>query len=133
MPTSRKSAAPVAAKRSPRKAAAPAAKPFLRFYHSQELRARTLEVLLAVECADEATAHRGHLSELVLELTNSGLDQYFIQPLKVTKVNFVVQQSATLGVSGMQKLMGTVVRNVLGRMDDRQLLSVCGSIRQFMA
>ena len=28
--------------------------------------------------------------------------------------------------------MGTVIRNILGRMDDRQLLVVCSSIRQFM-
>jgi hypothetical protein len=91
-----------------------------------------MAVLLAVENADAATAYSGHLSELVLELTSSGLDQYFLQPLKATKVNFVVQQSATLGMSGVQKVMGTVVRNVLGRMDDRQLLSVCGSIRKFM-
>jgi hypothetical protein len=132
MPVPRKSAAPVRAKQPPGRAAAPAARPFLRFYHSQELRVRTLAVLLAVESADEATAYAGDLSELVLDLTDSGLDQYFLQPLKATKVNFVVQQSAALGMSGVQKLMGTVVRNVLGRMDDRQLLSVCGSIRKLM-
>jgi len=133
MPTSRRSTAPATAKRSPGKAAAPAAEPFLRFYHSRELRVRTLEVLLAVESADEATAHSAHLGELVVELTNSGLDQYFLQPLKASKANFVVQQSARLGVSGVRKVMGPVIRNVIGCMDDRQLLSVCGSIRQFMA
>jgi hypothetical protein len=132
MPVSRKSTVPVSTKQSPGKAAAPAARPFLRFYHSQELRVRTLAVLLAVESADEATAYSGDLSELVLELTNSGLDQYFLQPLKATKVSFVVQQSAALGMSGVHKVMGTVIRNVLGRMDDRQLLSVCGSIRKLM-
>jgi hypothetical protein len=132
MPVSRKSTVPVSTKQSPGKAAAPAARPFLRFYHSQELRVRTLAVLLAVEGADEATAYSGDLSELILELTNSGLDQYFLQPLKATKVSFVVQQSAALGMSGVHKVMGTVIRNVLGRMDDRQLLSVCGSIRKLM-
>lgn len=44
-----------------------------------------------------------------------------------------MQQSAALGVAGVQKVMSPVVRNILGRMDDRQLLAVCGSIRQFMA
>ena len=68
----------------------------------------------------------------MLELTGSGMDQYFLQSLKATKANFVVQQSAAIGLSGVQKVMGTVVRNIIGRMDDRQLLSVCGSIRQFM-
>lgn len=153
MPTSRKAAAPVpakaaakkvavkvAAKRSPAKAAAPVtakpanpdAKPFIRFHHSQELRIRTLEVLEAVESADKPSAHSGRLTELVLELTDCGMDRFFLQSLKATKANFLVQQSAAMGLSGVQKVMGTVIRNIVGRMDDRQVLSVCGSIRQFM-
>lgn len=133
MPTSTKRAAPVAPKRAPRKSAEPSSKPFLRFHHSQELRVKTLEVLEAVEGAEEATVYSGQLTELVLELTDNGMDQYFLQSLKATKANFVVQQSAALGLSGVQKVMGTVIRNIIGRMDDRQILSVCGSIRKFMA
>lgn len=129
-----KPATPVAAKRTKKTTArAPGSKPFIRFYHSQELRTRTLEVLDAVEAAEQPTVHAGRLTELVLALTDSGMDQFFLQSLKATKANFVLQQSAALGLSGVQKVMGTVVRNILGRMDDRQLLSVCGSIRQFMA
>jgi hypothetical protein len=133
MPTSPRRAAPVTAKRTPKKAVDPGSRPFLRFHHSQELRVKTIEVLEVVESAGKATAYSGHLTDLVLELTDSGMDQYFLQSLKATKANFVVQQSAALGLSGVRKLMGTVIRNILGRMDDRQLLSICGSIRQFMA
>jgi hypothetical protein len=133
MPTSPKRAAPVAAKRAPKRAAGLDSKPFLRFQHSQELRAKTIEVLEAVENAERATAQSGRLIELVLELTDCGLDQYFLQSLKATKANFVVQQSAALGLSGVQKVMGSVIRSIIGCMDDRQLLSVCGSIRKFMA
>jgi hypothetical protein len=133
MPTSPKRAAPIAAKRAPKQAAEPDSKPFLRFHHSHELRAKTMEVLEAVENAEKAIAHAGRLTELVLELTACGMDQFFLQSLKATKANFVVQQSAALGLSGVQKVMGTVIRNLLRRMDDRQLLSVCGSIRNFMA
>ena len=132
MPTAKKRTTPAAVKRAPKKIAEPVSKPFLRFYHSQELRVRTLEVLEAVESAARATDHSGQLTGLVLELTECGMDQYFLQSLKATKANFVVQQSAALGLSGVQKVMGTVIRNMIGRMDDRQLLSVCGSIRNFM-
>jgi hypothetical protein len=129
----KKSAEPVAAKRAPKKSAEPVAQPFLRFHHSHELRVRTLDILATVENADRPTDHSGELTELVLELTDCGLDQYFLQSLKATKANFVVQQSAALGLSGVQRVMGTVTRNILGRMDDKQLLSVCHSIRRFMA
>lgn len=133
MPTSPKRPAPVTAKRAPKKAAGAGAKPFLRFHHSQKLRTKTLQVLEAVETAEKASTCSEQLTELVLELTQTGMDQYFLQSLKATKANFVVQQSAALGLAGVQKVMGSVIRNILGRMDDRQLLSVCGSIRQFMA
>lgn len=132
MPTSAKRPVPVTAKRAPKKAVEPVSKPFLRFHHSHELRVKTLQVLATIENAEKATAYTGQLTELVLELTDHGMDQYFLQPLKATKASFVVQQSAALGLAGVQKVMGTVIRNILGRMDDRQLLVVCGSIRQFM-
>jgi hypothetical protein len=132
MPTSAKRLAPVTAKRAPKKTVEPVSKPFLRFHHSHELRVRTLEVLVTVENAEQATTHSEELTELVLELTDHGMDQYFLQSLKATKANFMVQQSAALGLAGVQKVMGTVIRNILGRMDDRQLLVVCSSIRQFM-
>lgn len=133
MPTSAKRITPAGAKRAPKKSAGPDSKPFLRFYHSQELREKTLEVLEAVEDAEKATDHSDQLTELVLELTDCGMNQYFLQSLKATKASFVVQQSASIGLSGVQKVMGTVIRNIIARMDDRQLLSVCGSIRKFMA
>jgi hypothetical protein len=134
MPTPPKPATSPAAKRTTKKKTAkPGSKPFMRFHHSQELRLRTLAVLEAVENADKPSAHSGQLTDLVVELTDCGMNQYFLESLKATKANFVVQQSAALGMSGVQKVMGTVIRNMLGRMDDRQVLSVCDSIRRFMA
>ncbi len=127
-----KTTAPAATTRKPSKPAASAARPFLRFHHSAALRAKTLKVLEAVEGADKPTEHSGRLTDLILELTEAGMDQFFLQSLKATQANFVVQQSAALGLSGVQKVMGTVTRNIIGRMDDKQLLSVCRSIRQFM-
>ncbi len=131
MPTPR--AAPVAAKAAPKKVPSKGAeKPFLRFHHSPALRAKTLADLTAVECAESASDCAAQLTDLVLELTDAGMDQFFLQSLKATKANFVVHQTAAVGLAGVHKVMGTVIRNILGRMDDRQLLVVCGSIRQFM-
>ena len=57
---------------------------------------------------------------------------YFIKPLKLAKAGFVVEQSASVGMTGVQQLMGSVIRNVIGRMDGSQLLSVGNSLRRFM-
>ncbi len=132
MPTPSKKATAASAGRSPKKTAEPTAQPFLRFYHSQALRTKTLELLETVETSVRPAAHCDQLTDLILELTECGMDQYFLQSLKATKANFMVQQSASLGLSGVQKVMGTVIKNIVGRMDDKQILSVCGSIRQFM-
>jgi len=82
--------------------------------------------------AENPVAHADELANLVVELTNAGLDAYFMQPLKLAKPGFVVEQSASLGMVGVQQVLGTVIRRVIGRMNGAQLLSVCGSIGQFM-
>ena len=112
--------------------AALADKPFLRFHHSAPLRRKTLSVIEALEQADDPVAHADALADLVVELTNAGLDAYFMQPLKLARPGFVVEQSASLGMVGVQQVLGTVIRRVIGRMDGAQLLSVSSSIGQFM-
>jgi hypothetical protein len=108
------------------------AKPFLRFYHSAALRRKTLAMLTSLESARDPTVHRGALADIAVELTNGGLDYFFLQPLKVAKAGFIVEQSASLGMTGVQQLMASVIRNVVGRMSGAQLLSVGKSLRQFM-
>ena len=109
-----------------------ASKPFIRFYHSAALRKKTLSLLDAIEQAADATAHRDDLSKLVVELSNAGMDYFFIKQLKLARPGFIVEQSANLGMAGVQQVMGSVIRKIIARMDSAQLLSVCGSIRQLM-
>ncbi len=125
-PKAKRSSAP---KSKPPKSSA---KPSLRFYHSVPLRKRTLDLLDTVEQAEDATAHRDALSELVMELTRSGFDAYFLQPLKQARAGFILEQTASLGLAGAQQMMGPVIRQMIGRMNGPQLLSVCSSIRQLM-
>lgn len=110
-----------------------AAVPALRFTYSEALHKRILSVLTAIEEAEDPTEHREDLAEVVVALTERGLDAYFLEPLEVAEAGFVARQSAKLGLSGAQQVMGTVIRKILGRMDGPQLLSVCGSLRGFMA
>jgi hypothetical protein len=110
----------------------PSSKPFLRFYHSEALRKKTLSVLSTIEQAPDATPYCDALADVVVELMNSGMDYCFMKPLKRADPGFIVLQSANLGVAAVQQVMGSVIRNIIGLMDGRQLLSVCGSIRQLM-
>jgi hypothetical protein len=55
-----------------------------------------------------------------------------MKPLKAAKAGFVLEQTASLGMKGVQQVMASVIRQIIGRMDSPQLLSVCSSIRQLM-
>lgn len=106
--------------------------PFLRFYHAADLRAKTLAMLATVEQAPDPTRHRNALADVVMELTDSGLEYYFLRALDLAKVGFVVKQSASVGMTAVKRVMGPVVHNVIGHMDKEQLLIVCRHIRQLM-
>jgi hypothetical protein len=114
------------------KASSPSTKPSLRFYHSENLRAKTLEVLTTLEKAKDGKQHRNELADIVVELSDSGLDYYFMRPLKLAEVGFLVEQSANFGMSAAKGVFASVIRNIIGRMDNPQLLSICSYIRQLM-
>ena len=106
--------------------------PSLRFCYAEELHAKVLHLLDALEQAEDPTRHRGALGDLVVELTNAGMDDYFLQPLRLAQVGFMVQQTANLGVAGATRIMAPMIRNIIGRLDKNQLLSISGYIRQLM-
>jgi hypothetical protein len=106
-----------------------AAEPFMRFYHSEALRAKTDATLGALEVASNPEAHRDRLADLVEELIESGMDYYFLRALKLAKMGFVAEQSARLGMSGSVKLIASVSRKFIVRMDGAQLVVVSAHIR----
>jgi len=87
-------------------------------------------VLAALEAAPDHAKHRAALADLVAELTEVGMDYYYIRALRVAQVGFVGEQSARLGVSGAAKLISSVSRKYIMRMDDAQLLIVARHIRE---
>jgi len=106
--------------------------PSLRFYHSKSLRTKTLSVLDALETAEDATSHRDALAEVVRELTEAGIAYYFVKPVQAAKVGFMAAQSINLGLAGILRIMGPIVRRVIGGMNAHQLRSVSKHIRHLM-
>lgn len=105
------------------------AEPSMRFYHSTALREKTHSVLDALETAPDHPRHGDALADLVTELIDAGMDYYFMRALKQAKVGFVVEQSARVGMSGAVKLLSSVNRKFIVRMDQDQLLVVARHIR----
>jgi hypothetical protein len=103
------------------------AEPFLRFYHSPELQSKTEAVLTALEQSAEPADHGEVLADLVAELTEAGMSYYYLRALKGH--GFLVEQSARLAMSGGMKLISSVSRKFIVRMDGEQLLAVAQHIR----
>lgn len=117
-------------KRTPKSTDAPAAAgPSLRFHHSDELRVRMHAVLDALEAADDPEDHRDALADLVAELTESGMEYYYLRALKLANAGYVAQQSARMGISGAVTMISSVSRRFIVRMDKAQLLAVAAHIR----
>lgn len=115
-----------------RSAAVSDSKPYLRFYPANDLHSRLIALLDQIEDSSDATLHRVELSESVRQLTTAGLDYYFVRILKEAKVGFVTQQSANLGLMGVQQVIAPVIRNIIGRLEHVQLQTIAQSIRQLM-
>jgi hypothetical protein len=110
----------------------PSAKPSLRFVHSAALRARTNKVLAKVDRDEDATQHAGELSAVVADLTEAGLDYYFLRPLQQAKVGFVTRQTANLGMAGALRVMSPVIRGILAGTNTGQLRVISRHIRDLM-
>jgi len=109
--------------------ATPSTAPSLRFYHSEVLREKTNTVLSALETQPSHPHHGEAIADLVAHLIEAGMDYYFLKPLKQAEVGFVAEQSARLGMSGAVKLVSSVSRKFIIRMDHAQLLVVATHIR----
>ena len=116
----------------PKPARASADKPFLRFTHAKPLRVRTLQVLDAIDTDDDPLPHRDALGKLIVELSNAGLNFFFIESVGKLKMGFIVNQTASLGIGSVMRVLGPTVRNIVGRMDKKQLRQVSGIMRQMM-
>jgi hypothetical protein len=104
-------------------------KPSVRFLHSPALRKRTDAVLARIERDDDATRHASALSSVVVALTETGLDYYFLRPLRDSKFGFVARQTANLGMSGALRVMSPIIGRILAGADTAQLRGVARHIR----
>ncbi len=111
---------------------AASAKPSLRFFHSAVLRTRSNKILAAMERDQDPTQHVGALSSLVVDLTEAGLDYYFLKPLHDAKVGFVARQTASFGMAGALRVMSPIIRSILGGANATQLRVITRHIRHLM-
>lgn len=103
--------------------------PSLRFFHSTELKEKTDAVISELESNPDYPKHGDAMAELVAELVHAGMDYYFVKALKQTKIGFISEKSALLGIASAVKLISSVSRKFIVRMDSNQLSVVASHIQ----
>jgi hypothetical protein len=73
--------------------------------------------------------HGEEMADLVSDLVDAGMNHFFLKPLEAADMGFIAEQSARLGISGAVKLMNSVSRKFLTRMEHGQLIVVATHIR----
>jgi len=105
------------------------AKPSLRFYHSAALQHRADKLLTAIEQDEDPTPQAGAFADLVVDLTEAGMDYYFLRPIRQAKLGMVAQKTASYGMSAALRLMAPLVRTILRGTTADQLRSIAAHMR----
>ncbi|MBQ0748057.1 MAG: hypothetical protein KBT82_16535 [Marinobacter sp.] len=100
---------------------------------SDELRTRalyTVEELRERGKADKEAVDK--LYNLIVELTDAGLDFFFLEPLRRLRASNMMLGMARVGISSMLKGSKIVVHKVLKKLDDRSLASILDFIEEII-
>ncbi|WP_286221975.1 hypothetical protein [Marinobacter apostichopi] len=98
-----------------------------------ELRTRalyTVEQLRERGKADKVAIDQ--LFDLIVELTDAGLDFFFLEPLRRLNASSMMMGMARVGTSSMLKGSKMVVQKVLKKLDDRSLAAMLDFIAEII-
>lgn len=99
----------------------------------EELRMRalyTVEELRGRGKADKEAIDK--LYALIVDMTDAGLDFFFIEPLRRLRASKMMLSMAKVGISSMLKGSKMVVHKVLKKLDDRSLASILDFIEEII-
>lgn len=98
-----------------------------------ELRTRaiyTVDELRKRGKADKVAIEK--LDSLISDLTDSGLDFFFLEPLRRLKAGSMMMGMARMGISSMHKGAKMVVHKVLKKLDDESMASILDFIDEII-
>ncbi len=98
----------------------------------EDLTRRTLAAIEQIRRDPADKAHVKALIELVLELTDSGLQEFYLRPLEQAKTGTLGLGTARIGISTAKRGISVVVNKLLRGMKPAQLESIADSIESFL-
>jgi hypothetical protein len=102
------------------------------FCVSPELMTRAEASLQALRRDPEHPSHVKELVAVVLELTENGLDYYFLEPLRRARVGAMGMAPARLGIATAGRAISPLVRRVMSSLDKEQILSIADFVDELL-
>lgn len=98
-----------------------------------ELRTRALTTVAELRERGKADKEAiDKLFELIVEMTDQGLDFFFLEPLRRLNAGSMMMGMARMGISSMLKGSKMVVHKVLKKLDDRSLAAILDFIEEII-
>lgn len=98
-----------------------------------ELKTRALYTVSELRARGKADKEAiDELYALIVELTESGLDFFFLEPLRRLKAGTMMMSMARMGIGSMLKGSKMVIHKVLKKLDDRSLANILDFIEEII-
>ncbi len=98
------------------------------FEISPELRQRVEAALAELRAAPDPKTCVPELVGTVLEMTDVGLDYFYLRPLEEVEAGLVARSTAKIGIAAAGKSLPLIVRRVVGSLSKEQLLELADVI-----
>ena len=102
------------------------------FQISPELMARAEAALAAVREEPAQGPAVEELVEVVLEMTDRGLDFYYLEPLRRAEAGAMTTSAARLGIAAAGRGIPAIIRRVVRSLDEEQILSIADFIDEIL-
>ncbi len=99
---------------------------------SPEHMSNAAHVINKIRYEGPASHHVEDLFELVMQLTESGLDFYFLEPLERIKAGSMTVKLSKMGLSSAKKGMRMVIHKALKKLSDEQLTNIVDFLEEVL-
>ena len=104
----------------------------IAFEISSDLRERIEAVIAEMRDAEKPKQHVAELVTVVLEMTDVGLDYYYLRPLGAIEAGFVLRNTAKVGLAAAKKSLPLLIRKVVSGLSDKQLLALTDVLEEMV-
>lgn len=90
------------------------------------------ELITKIRNGQSPTQYVGALTDLVIDLTEAGLQFYFIEPLERIDVSSLTMKVASMGLNSTHKGMKMVIKKVLKKLSDEQVVKLSEFLEEIL-